>query len=414
MSENTRLLPITKEQVLGAYQEVRKHGKTAGVDNVTLDDYEINRGDHLYKVWNRMRSGSYFPPAVRRVEIPKSDGKKRKLGIPTINDRVAQTVIKGIVEPKVEPHFHKNSFGYRPARNAHQAIKQATEQSWQKAWVVDLDIESFFDNMGHERLMEVLSQHITERYVLMYIERWLKAPIEHEDGKLEYPTKGSPQGGVISPLLANVYLHHAYDQWMSKNHEGVEFERYADDIVVHCHTKEEAEQLLEAIRARMQEWGLRLHPEKTQIVHCKRTGREGNHRKVSYDFLDFRFKPKRAKNRKTGEIFTGYGPSKISGKTLKKMLGTLRTRINRQVIGGLVELSTSLMAPMRGWINYFGSIDMRILKPLMLALHRRLVWWSKHRFKRLTGGDWKAANWLKQIHRDYPNLFLHWQYGFKP
>jgi len=400
--------------VWSAYKKVRANKGSAGIDSVSMEEFDANRSKHLYKLWNRMASGSYFPPAVRRMEIPKADGKMRKLGIPTIDDRVAQTVIKGIAEPKLEPHFHKNSFGYRPNRNAHQAIRQASEQSWQKAWVVDLDIEGFFDNLDHKLLLEVLRYYITEKYVLMYIERWLKAPIEHEDGKLEYPTKGSPQGGVISPLLANVYLHHAFDQWMSENHAGIEFERYADDIVVHCQTKEEAEQLLEAIRSRMLDWGLRLHPEKTQIVYCKKSGRNGNHPRVSYDFLGFRFQPKRAKNRKTGEIFTGYGPARISGKTLKKIVVRLRTMVNRRVPGGLMEISNNLTPSMRGWFNYFGAIDMRVLKPVMQVVHRRLVRWSKHRYKRLQGGDKQAAHWLQAIHRDYPTLFLHWQYGYKP
>ena len=312
MRGNTRVFPITEEQVWSAYLEVRKHGKSAGVDELTLKDYAADRSNQLYKVWNRMSSGSYMPPAVRRVEIPKSDGNKRKLGIPTINDRVAQTVVKNYLEPQLEPIFHENSFGYRPGKNAHQAVRQAAEQSRKKAWVLDLDIEGFFDNLDHDLMMQALRKHTTERWVLLYIERWLKAPIEHKDGKLETPMKGSPQGGVISPLLSNLYLHYAFDKWMSIHYGATVFERYADDIIVHCTTKPEAEHLLEAIRERFGQCGLSLHPVKTKIVYCKNSNRRDKHEEVSYDFVGFRFKPRKAKNRSTGEIFTDFGPDSIS------------------------------------------------------------------------------------------------------
>jgi len=415
MLENTKSFPITEEQVWAAYLEVHKHGKSAGVDELTLQDYQADRSNQLYKVWNRMASGSYIPPPVRRVEIPKTDGKKRKLGIPTISDRVAQTVVKNYLEPLLEPHFHKNSFGYRPDKNAHDAVRQATEQSRKKAWVVDLDIEGFFDNLDHGLTMLALQKHTTEKWVLMYVERWLKAPIEHEDGRLEYPMKGSPQGGVVSPLLSNLYLHYAFDRWMSIRYSEVVFERYADDIVVHCASKQEAEQLLDAIRERLKQCGLRLHPEKTKIVYCKNSNRKDKHEEVSFDFLGFRFKPKAARNRKTGEIFTDFGPASIKKKTLKKILSIIRSKnLPRRITTELSDLSKDLAAPLRGWINYFGPITMRSLQPVMIYLNGRLIRWAKNRYKSLHGSLWQARRWLRDIYHDYPNMFEHWKYGFKP
>jgi RNA-directed DNA polymerase len=415
MEENTKSIPITTGQVWSAYQEVRKHGKSAGVDELTMEEYGQDKSRQLYKVWNRMASGSYFPPAVRRAEIPKADGKKRKLGIPTISDRVAQTVVKNYLEPLLEPHFHKNSFGYRPDRNAHQAVQQAAEQSWKKAWVLDLDIEGFFDNLDHGLVMRALQKHTSEKWVLMYVERWLKAPIEHEDGKLEYPEKGSPQGGVVSPLLSNLYLHYAFDKWMDIHYGGVVFERYADDIVVHCESKQEAENLQIAIAERLKECGLRLHPDKTKIVYCKTSNRGEEHDHVSYDFLGFTFKPKAAKNLKTGKLFTGYGPAKIGGKSTKKILDTIRSKyLHRRVTAELPHLSRELEAHVRGWINYFGKINMRSLQTVMRYLNGRLVEWAVKRYKRFHRSTWQARQWLREVCRDYPNLFVHWQYGFVP
>jgi len=415
MRENTRSIPITEEQVWSAYLEVRKHGKSAGVDELTLRDYEADRSNQLYKVWNRMTAGSYMPPAVRRVEIPKSDGKKRELGIPTVSDRVAQTVVKNYLEPLLEPHFHEYSFGYRPNKNAHDAVRQAAEQCRKKAYVLDLDIEGFFDNLDHGLMMRGLQEHTTDKWLLMYIERWLKAPIEHKDGSLAYPTKGSPQGGVVSPLLSNLYLHYAFDKWMSIHYSETVFERYADDIVVHCTSKQEAVQLLDAIRERLKQCGLRLHPEKTKIVYCKNSNRKDKHEEVSFDFLGFRFKPKKARNRKTGEIFTDFGPASIGKKSMKKILETIKSKyLHRRVTDQLEDLSKDLAAHVRGWMNYFGKINMRFLYPVMNSVNGRLIMWATNRYKSLNGSSWQGRQWLREIYRDYPNMFEHWKYGFKP
>ena len=341
MEENTKLrsIPITTEEVWQAYQEVRKHGKSAGVDGISLEMYETSKSDSLYKVWNRLSSGSYFPPPVRRKEIPKGNGKTRSLGIPTINDRVAQTVVKNHLEPLLEPHFHPYSFAYRRNRNAHQAIEQATQQCHQKAWVIDLDIEQFFDNLNHELLMKTLVKHEPPKWLLMYVERWLKAPIEHEDGSQTIPDKGTPQGGVISPLLSNLYLHYTFDKWMELHSPGVIFERFADDIIVHCETREEALELLNKITARFEQCGLRLHPEKTRIIYCKKTGNQRKKWPSSFDFMGVTFKNYRAQNKKTGQIFTGFGPAELSKKSTKRILEVLKSKnLPRRTSGTLADL----------------------------------------------------------------------------
>lgn len=416
IGENTKSVPISKEQVWASYLEVRKHGKSAGVDGLTLKAYDQVKSKELYKVWNRMASGSYFPPAVKRAEIPKEKGKTRELGIPTVSDRVAQGVVKKYLEPLLEPHFHNNSFGYRPKRNAQQAIQQATVQCYKKAWVLDLDIESFFDHLNHEMVMQALQKHTTEKWVLMYVERWLKAPIEEKDGRLEYPTKGSPQGGVISPLISNLYLHYTFDRWMSTYHSNIEFERYADDIVVHCSSKNEAEHLLKAIKERFEECGLRLHPQKTRIVYCKMTGRKDDYESVSFDFLGLTFKPGKAQNQKTGKIFTSFGPAGISKKSTRKIIKTIRSKkLHRRTRAEISDLAIELKDHLQGWINsYFGRLNLQYVRPMMLYLNDRLVTWAVRRYKRFKRSRWKARLWLREVSEDYPNMFVHWKYGFKP
>lgn len=416
VQENTKSVPITTEQVWSAYEKVRKNGEAAGVDKLTMKEFRKVAVKVLYKVWNRLASGSYFPSPVRRVEIPKSEGKKRKLGISTVSDRVAQQVIRDLVEPKVDPIFHKNSFAYRPNRNATQAIAKATQQCYKKAWVIDLDIEGFFDNIDHELIMQALQRHTTEKWVLMYVERWLKAPIQHEDGSLEIPTKGSPQGSVLSPFLSNLFLHYAFDKWMSLHLGEIEFERFADDIIVHCVSESQAKYLLSIITERFKQCRLRLHPEKTKIVYCKMSNRNGNHAQVSFDFLGLTFKPKKSMNLKTGDIFTGFGPDKISNKSTRKIIDTIREKkLHRKMTTDLPDLAIELANHLRGWINtYFGRFNLRYLRPVMQYLNDRLVAWAHKRYKRFKRSWWQARLWLRQIYHDYPNMFVHWKYGFKP
>lgn len=418
MEANTKLrtVPITTEEVLRAYQEVRKHGRSAGVDGVTLEQYETNKIDELYKVWNRLSSGSYFPPAVRRTEIPKGNGKMRGLGIPTINDRVAQTVVKNHLEPLLEPHFHRYSFAYRPNRNAFQAIEQAKQQCRQKAWVIDLDIEQFFDNLNHALLKKALHKHEPPNWVIMYVERWLQAPIEHADGTQAMPNKGTPQGGVISPLLSNLYLHYTFDKWMELRHPDVVFERFADDIIIHCDSRKETIDLLAQITARFTECDLRLHPEKTRIIYCKTTGNQRKKWPSSFDFLGITFKPYRAQNKQTGQLFTGFGPVDISKKSTQRILDVLRSKnLARRTSGTLADLGTELRPHLQGWINsYYGKIKLGLLRRVFSNLNDRLIRWAVNRYKRFHRSRWQTRQWLRMICSDFPNLFLHWHYGFIP
>ena len=418
MEENTKLrsIPITTEEVWRGYLEVRKHGKSAGVDGVTMKEYETRKNDELYKIWNRLSSGSYFPPAVREHKIPKGNGKMRSLGIPTINDRVAQAVVKKHLEPLLEPHFHRNSFAYRPNRNAEQAIKQATDQCHQKAWVIDLDIEKFFDNLDHNLLLKALMKHEPAKWIVMYVERWLKAPIIQDDGTMVYPSKGTPQGGVISPLLSNLYLHYAFDMWMEIQYQNVEFERFADDIIVHCSSKEEAMELLGSITKRLEECGLRVHPEKTKIVYSRGKGNQKEEWPSSFDFLGITFKHYRAKNKRTGQVFTGFGPVRLSKKSLRKILDVLQEkRLPRRTSGDLTEIATELQPHLQGWIHsYYGRIKLSLLRQAMQSLNDLLIRWAVHRHKRFARSKWRARLWLRTITVAFPNLFVHWKYGFLP
>ena len=414
MKQDTKSQPVSKQQVWQAYCQVRGNGKAAGVDGVSLKAYEEGKVNSLYKLWNRMASGSYFPPPVRKVMIPKPGGGERPLGIPTVSDRVAQMVVKNALEPKLEPHFHRNSFGYRPSRKAYEAVQQCKEQCWKKPWVIDLDIKGFFDNLDHERLIKALRKHTQEKWILLYIERWLKAPIQQEDGQLVKPTRGTPQGGVISPLLANLFLHYAFDQWMEIHFPEIVFERYADDIVVHCVTLKQAEYLLSQISKRLKSSKLEIHPDKTKIVYCKQTDRKGGYEQVKFDFLGFTFKPRKAKNRKVGGLFIGFGPG-ISSKAMKKINGELRQlTIHRRIGMEIQDVAKMLEPKLRGWMQYYGRINLNSLRWLMFKVNDRIARWVRKRYKRFKYSWFKARTWLKSVYGSYPNLFVHWQYGFKP
>lgn len=382
------------------------------MDGQSLSDFEKGLKDNLYKVWNRMSSGSYFPPAVRCVEIPKKNGGKRLLGIPTVADRMAQMVVKMSLEPKVEPYFHPDSYGYRPKKSAKQALEVARKRCWRYDWVLDLDIKGFFDNLDHELLMKAVEKHTESKWERLYIGRWLKAPLEKEDGTQEERYKGTPQGGVISPLLANLFLHYAFDQWMSRCYPDKPFERYADDIVVHCRSEAEAKGLKEQIGQRMVECKLELHPEKTQIVYCKDENRKGNFPKENFDFLGYTFRPRGAKNSQ-GKIFAGFMPA-ISNKAAKKIRQTIRRwRMHVHSDLELREIAQRINPVVRGWIQYYGQYYRSALYPTLQQLDCYLVRWAKRKYKSLRtrrGGEW---NWLKGIVKREPNLFAHWQMGFR-
>lgn len=406
--EQAKSFNIPKRQVWEAYKRVKANQGAAGIDGQTIATFEENLKGNLYKLWNRMSSGSYFPSAVRRVEIPKGDGRMRPLGIPTVTDRIAQMVAKINLEPDLEKHFHPDSYGYRPGKSALDAVGQARKRCWRKDWVLDLDIKGFFDNIDHELLMRAVRAHTDEKWLILYIERWLKAPIEMQDGSHNQPEKGTPQGAVISPLLANLFLHYAFDKWMEREYPDVQFERYADDAVCHCASKSQAEVLKQSLEARMKEVGLELHPAKTKIVYCKDSDRREEHPQTSFDFLGYTFRPRRSKNY-MGKHFINFTPA-ISNKAAKHIRETSRAwqwplRSDKR----LEDLARMFNPNIRGWINYYGRYYKSALYPTLKCLERRLVMWVTRKYKRFRNHRRRAAEWLRRIARKQPSLFAHWR-----
>lgn len=406
---------IPKRVVWDAYQRVKANRGAPGVDRQSLEAFEKDLKRNLYKIWNRMSSGSYFPPPVRLVEIPKGDGRMRPLGIPTVADRIAQTVAKLFLEPMVEPKFHPDSYGYRPGKSAHDAVATARQRCWRADWVVDLDIKGFFDNLDHDLAMRAVRHHTDNPWLLLYIERWLKAPLEGSGGDLVERTKGTPQGGVISPLLANLFMHHAFDDWLARTYPHLQFERYADDAIIHCVSEAQARHVLEALRQRLQQCGLELHPVKTKIVYCKDDDRRGEYEQTKFDFLGYTFQPRRARNR-WGKFFVSFLPA-ISNKAAKAIRATIRdwrvaaTRNNQS----LEDLARLVNPRVRGWMHYYGRFYRSRCVQVLRYLNDVLVRWAmrkkKNRFRRR---ERAAAHWLGRIACRDPNLFVHWQLGIKP
>jgi RNA-directed DNA polymerase len=408
-----KTIGITREQVWHAWKQIKQGGRGVGVDQVTIEMIEENPRKYLYPVWNRLASGSYFPPPVKEVSIPKSNGKVRLLGIPTMCDRVAQEVIREELEKELEPLFHPNSYGYRPGKSAKQAIEACTKNSRARDWVVDVDIKGFFDNIDHGWMMEFLRRHTDKRYALLYCERWLKAPVMKISGELVTDrSKGTPQGGVISPLLANLYLHEVFDTWIQETMQGVVFERYADDIVIHTVSMKQSVYVLDKLRKRLQEFGLQLSEEKTRIVHCSKPSRNRNAPKdvpVSFDFLGFTFKPRESKTNE-GELFWGYSPG-VSTKSLKRMSADVKN-LHRLVGLTIYELAALLAPKLRGWINYYGSVRKSALAAFFNNLNSRIAKWASRKYKIIS--KWESYAWLLRISKMQPTLFEHWKYGFLP
>lgn len=406
---------IPKQIVWNAYKKVKANRGAAGVDGQSLVVFEKDLKNNLYKLWNRMSSGSYFPPPVRLVEIPKGNtGKTRTLGIPTVSDRIAQMVVKMMLEPHVEPHFHPDSYGYRPGKSALDAVGVTRQRCWRSSWVIDLDIKGFFDNLDWDLVMRAVRHHTKVPWILLYVERWLRAPAQHEDGRLEERTKGSPQGSVISPLLSNLFMHYAFDEWLRRNFPDIQFARYADDAVVHARSHSQAETLLAAIRKRLAECGLELHPEKTRVVYCKDDDRRGTHEHTSFDFLGYTFRPRRAKNR-WGKLFISFLPG-VSNKAAKSIRATIRSwRLGGSRNNQSLEEIAKLVNPfVRGWVNYYGRYYPSALTPVLRSLERSLVYWVRRKFKRLCNHQRKAVHWLGRVARREPQLFVMWAHGIRP
>jgi RNA-directed DNA polymerase len=410
----TKSIPIAKRKVWEAYKKVRSNKGAAGIDEETIEMYEERLEDNLYMLWNRMSSGSYFPPPVLEVEIPKDDGRrKRKLGIPTVNDRVAQQVIKSYLEPRFEAEFSRQSYGYRLSKSAHQAVEQVRKNVRRYHWVIDMDISGFFDNMSHGLLQKAIERHVKEKWVKMYITRWLQAPIEDRKGnKRTREGKGTPQGGVISPLLANLFLHYALDKWLEINYPALRFVRYADDIVVHCNSQTEAEGVLTAIRERLGECRLELNEQKTKIVYCKKDYRKEKFKTVKFDFLGFSFQP-RSTSTKDGDMFLGYDCA-ISRKSENKIVEVFRkSKFHRWTGKDIYRIAEEFNPKIQGWINYYGRFRIHKLMRIFRIFHWRLILWAARKYKRFKRSMYKAGDWLRNLAKCYPGLFVHWRYGFQ-
>ena len=405
---------ISKWVVFKAWQRVRANRGSAGIDDESIAEFEKKLKHNLYRIWNRMSSGSYLPPPVRRVMIRKADGKERPLGIPTVGDRVAQMVVKIYLEPTVEPLFHQDSYGYRPRKSALDAVGTCRQRCWRFDWVVDLDIKGFFDNIDHSLMLHAVRKHTDCPWILLYIERWLKAPVETDDGVRTPRDRGTPQGGVASPLLANIFLHHVFDMWMAKVFPGCPFERYADDIVIHCRSQEQALKVKRAVEERLRQCKLEAHPEKTRIVYCRDSNRTEQHSPHQFDFLGYGFRPRRARNNRTGQYFASFVPA-IGRKATKAIVRSVREwRLHAASDKELLDFSRVFNSRIRGWLNYYGRYYPSACHRAFACLNRRLVRWAMKKYKRFRRHQRAATQWLRRIARARPELFAHWQVGFVP
>ena len=403
---------ISKQEVWEAYKRVKANKGAAGVDEQSIADFEKRLKPNLYKIWNRMSSGSYFPPPVRTVKIPKANGGERKLGIPTVSDRIAQMVVKSRLEPEVDPLFHPDSYGYRPGKSALDAVGQARQRCWRSDWIIDLDIKGFFDNIDQNLLMRAVKKHAKEKWIVLYIERWLQAPIQEEDGRLIQRERGTPQGGVASPLLANLFLHYAFDRWIAAKYPQVQFERYADDAIVHCKTEVEAQEVRAAIAVRLEECRLELHPEKTKIVYCKDDDRRGTYPNEKFDFLGYTFQPRRSKNRK-GKHFINFSPA-VSDKAVRAIRAEIRSwSLPKRSDKSIEDLSRMFNPTVRGWLQYYGRYYRSALYPPMRKLDRALARWAYRKYKKLRGHLRRATHWIARMSRRDSRLFAHWQMGVR-
>ena len=407
--QRTKTYVISKQEVMRAWQRVRAKGGKGGVDGESIKSFEKRLKNNLYRIWNRMSSGSYHPEAVLRVEIPKGDGKTRPLGIPTIGDRIAQEVAKARFEPVVEKFFHKDSYGYRPEKSGQEAVGNCRKRCWEYDWVLDVDIQKFFDTIDHELMMKAVEKHSPEKWLTLYVRRWLKAPVKHKDGRTEETHRGTPQGGVISPLLANLYLHYAFDSWMERTFPGVKFERYADDIVIHCKSEEQSRRIELALAERLEECKLKLHPEKTKVVYCKDGKRKGMYPTKKFTFLGYTFQPRSAENKTTQEKFTRFLPA-VSINAGKKFRSNIKeSRILSMHHLKVEEIARELNPKILGWYGYFRHFYASALHRVNDWLDSKLTYWLSRKYKI----NWKSAcRHLRRLVKENPKLFSHWQFRF--
>ena len=407
----TKPFTIHKQLVMQAFKLIKANAGAAGVDDQSLADFGINLKDNLYKLWNRLSSGSYFPPPVKAVPIPKKSGDGvRILGVPTVSDRIAQMVVKLIFEPCVESCFLPDSYGYRSNKSALDAVGITRQRCWKYDWLLEFDIKGLFDNLDHELLMKAVRKHTDNKWVILYIERWLKTPMQLPDGSLQEKTKGVMQGGVISPVLSNLFLHYVFDTWMTKNHPATPWCRYADDGLAHCKTEHKAQQLLAELKLRFEECGLELHPRKTKIIYCKDDNRKREYPNTEFDFLGYGFCGRTVKNSKTNKMFLSFTPalSKASAKSMREK--TRNYRFYRRTDLSLNDIAKQFNPILRGWIEYYGQFNRSALYPVFRHFNKTLVAWAQRKFKKVRGKT-RAGIFLENIAKREPQLFAHWKIG---
>lgn len=409
----TKGLFLTPKHFYDAYLKVRKNRGSAGVDGQCLEDFDDQAARELYRLWNLVSSGTYFPSAVKEVGIPKSNGKTRYLGIPTVGDRTVQQVVKTILEPRLEAIFCAESYGYRPGKTAHEALERVRQNCQQYWWTIDMDISAFFDNVSHDLLNLALDRHVREPWIRLLINRWLSAPIRQEDGTLRYRQgRGTPQGGVISPLLANLYLHYTLDVWMQQEFPEAKFTRYADDIIIQCDYKPRVKLIRRRLAERLEQCGLSLNEEKTNIAFCKSTGRKSEAPNVTFTFLGYRFQPMKAFSKTRQRMMTVFDCA-ISPKSEKKINDNLRSSKFHLWYAATIEQIADLLNPrLRGWINYYGKFHPQRLRRIMRKLNDRIAKWLCRKYKRFKKSERRAHRFLRNLAKERPTLFYHWERGY--
>jgi RNA-directed DNA polymerase len=408
----TKPFNIPKRVVMTAYEKVKANKGTYGVDEQSIEDFEKNLKNNLYKIWNRMSSGSYVPQPVRAVAIPKKSGGTRLLGIPTIEDRIAQTVVKLYFEPEVEPMFYEDSYGYRPNKSSIQALEITRKRCWRKDWVLEFDIKGLFDNIRHDILMRMVRKHTNEEWIILYIQRWLTAPFQMKNGELVPRNSGTPQGGVISSVLANLFLHYVFDDFITKEFETIPWARYADDGIAHCVSLKQAKYLQRRLQERFEEYGLQLNLDKTKIVYCKDDDRKGDYPNISFDFLGYTFKPRGAKS-KYGKYFTSFLPA-IADNAKKRIRKEVRSwRIQLKVDKDLWDISSMFNNKIQGWINYYTHFYKTEMYAVLRYINNALVKWVRRKYKKRKHKR-RAEYWLGSIAKRDRNLFAHWKMGILP